>query len=95
MQGQRVFLKCEISMGGFSGERVFELSTMAGSNYAGIAPVAYCRRNDGSPYNLHEPSAGEQGQVMARLIKNGGNGAFVAIPDGEAISVPGNIVVEA
>lgn len=95
MQGQQVFLKCEISMGGFSGERVFELSTTSGSDYAGIAPVAYCRRDDGSCYNVHEPRSKERGKVMARLIRNGGNEAFVAIPDGEAISVSEDIVVEA
>jgi hypothetical protein len=89
-QGQIVLLACEISPSGFSGERVFRIALAKNTEYVGVAPVDYCRRQDKAPVGSNEPSKGERikGFVEGRVIENRGREAKVALPDGEAIIVP-------
>jgi hypothetical protein len=88
--GQIILLGCEISSSGFSGERVFRIRLANKTEYVSVAPVDYCRRQDHTPIGSHEPPKGERikGFVEGRMIKNGGSEAKVALPDGEAITVP-------
>jgi hypothetical protein len=89
-QGQIVLLECQISPSGFSGERVFRIALAKKTEYVGVAPVDYCRRQDKSAVGSNEPAKGERmsGFVEGRVIENGGSEAKVALPDGEAITVP-------
>jgi hypothetical protein len=88
--GQTVLLACQISPSGFSGERVFRIPLPNKTEYVGVAPVDYCRRDDQSPVGSNEPPKGQRisGFVEGRLIANDGREAKVALPDGEAITVP-------
>jgi hypothetical protein len=93
MSSGKVFLKCDISLGPFSGERVFELSTTGGQVYSGIAPVGYCFNGEGEPYRPNEPALPEIGRLQARLIRNGGSSSLVSVPDGESLRVPTELIL--
>ena len=88
--GQTVLLACRISPSSFSGERVFHIALADNTEYAGVAPVDYCRWQDQSAIGANEPPKGKRisGFVEGRLIGSGGRKAKVALPDGEAITVP-------
>jgi len=94
MNAKFVYLECQISAGAFSDECVFELKLASGDEYIGIAPRKYCRTEDG--HQLASDSLQKQstitGKIAARLIRNGGDVAVVAIPDGEAVEVSAGIV---
>ena len=83
-----VFVRCQVFRGAFSAERVFGVPEANG--YTGIAPVHYVRKIDDGLFLPSEPAENEAipGKLFARMIKNGGDSAQVAIPDGEAITVP-------
>jgi hypothetical protein len=87
---QTVLLACQISPSSFSGERVFRITLADSTEYVGVAPVDYFRRQDQSAVGSNEPPKGKRfsGFVEGRLIENGSRQAKVALPDGEAITVP-------
>lgn len=89
-----VFLKCQISLGAFSGERVFEVTQVSGEMYIGLSPLHYCYNSDGNMLRPSEPSQGVSldGKLAARRISVETDAARVAIPDGRAISVPSNLI---
>jgi hypothetical protein len=89
-RGQTVLLACQISASSFSEERVFRITLANNTEYVGIAPVDYCRRQDQSAIGLNEPPKGKRisGFVEGRVIEDGRREAKVALPDGEAITVP-------
>ncbi len=89
-RGQTVLLACQISPSGFSGERVFRIALGNSTEYAGVAPVDYCRRQDQSAVGSNEPAKGKRisGFVEGRVVEDGGRKAKVALPDGEVITVP-------
>jgi hypothetical protein len=94
MESKFIYLDCRISAGMFSSECVFELTLSSGEHYFGIAPRNYCRKPNGQPLAAGSPKNKESisGKIAARLIRNGGDVALVAIPDGEAVEVPAGIV---
>lgn len=93
METRFIYLEARISPGAFSGECVFELKLSSGEHYVGLAPRNYCRQPDGEPLPAGSPKKeGINGKVAARLIRNGGDIAYVAIPDGEAVEVPAGII---
>lgn len=85
-----VLLACRISPSSFSGERVFRITLVNNTEYLGVAPVDYCRRQDRSAIGSNEPAKGKRinGFVEGRVLENGGSEAKVALPDGEVITVP-------
>jgi len=89
-RGQTVLLACQISPSSFSGERVFRINLANNTEYVGVAPVDYCRRQDQSAIGSNQPPQGKRisGFVEGRVVENGGREARVALPDGEAITVP-------
>jgi len=98
MNIESIRLPCKISRGAFSGERVFEFALATGNQeYVGVAPLHYFKMADGRELTASEPPQGEsiEGTLSAILInKNAGkNIAFVAIPDGEAVSVQAGIIL--
>jgi hypothetical protein len=91
-----VFLNCKISLGAFSGERVFEVQQVSGEMYIGLSPLHYCFHLDGNMLGHSEPAQGitMPGKLAARKISVETKAARVAIPDGRAISVPLNLISE-
>jgi hypothetical protein len=86
--GEMVLLRCRISRGGFSGERVFRIPQADSSEeHIGAASVDYCSHIDRTPIEFEEPAKGDRidGLVEARVIENGGDTVIVALPDGETI----------
>lgn len=94
MDSKFVYLECRISAGMFSGECVFDVELSSGEHYVGIAPRHYCRKPNGHPLPVGTPRQKQsiKGKIAARLIRNGGDVAYVAIPDGEAVEVPAGII---
>ena len=94
MQTKFIYLEARLSAGMFSGECVFELELSSGEQYSGFAPRHYCRKPNGQPLAAGSPREKQtiKGKIAARLIRNGGDVAYVAIPDGEAVEVPAGIV---
>lgn len=89
-----VFLNCRISLGAFSGERVFEVQQVSGEMYIGLSPLHYCFHPDGNRLQPSEPMQGSpmDGKLAARRISVETEAARVAIPDGRAISVPLDLI---
>jgi hypothetical protein len=94
METRFIYLEARISPGAFSGECVFELKLSSGEHYVGLAARNYCRQPDGQPLASGSPKEKQtiKGKIAARLIRNGGDVAYVAIPDGEAVEVPAGII---
>lgn len=79
-----VRLKCEFSRTGFSGERGVQLPNLP---YAGIAPVDYCRLQNGNLFTEEVPKRGERvpGSVQVRFSEQPNGTIVVAFPDGETV----------
>lgn len=79
-------IKCTISRGGFSDERVFTLS----NGYEGVASRQYFWRDDGRALEEGEPPIDQriEGWVAVRIVEVREPGpVLVALPDGESIEV--------
>lgn len=89
-----VFINCQISLGAFSGERVFQVTQLGGEPYIGLSPLRYCYHLGGEMFGPSEPERGAtvDGKLAARRIAVQTDAARVAIPDGRAISVPLSVV---
>ena len=89
-----VFVNCRISLGAFSGERVFEVKQASGEMYIGLSPLHYCFHSNGNMLQPSEPKQGipMDGKLAARRISVKTAAARVAIPDGRAISVPPDLI---
>jgi hypothetical protein len=83
-----VAIRCKISRGGFSGERVFHIS-MGATNHSGIGSRLHMWNRDGIPIGEGEPPIGEEmnGLVAARVLQIKGDIATVTVPDGEVIDI--------
>src|SRR5438046_8213471 len=93
METRFIYLEARISPGAFSGECVFELKLSSGEHYVGLAPRNYCRQPDGEPLLAGSPKKeGINGKVAARLIRKGGDIAYVAIHDGEELVAPAGVI---
>jgi len=83
-------LKCMISRGGFSDERVFTLRLGIGE-CDGVASRQYLWDENWSPLEEGEPPLGKQieGWVAARVVEVRSDGMVVALlPDGQTVEVP-------
>ena len=96
MMSGYVNVKCVILCSAFSGERVFQLDTASGEEFVGVAPLGFCAKKDGTPLSRGEPAPSQSldGVVRARIIRNGGNKARVAFPDGEDAEVSLDLLAE-
>ena len=81
-------IRCKISRGGFSGERVFEIAT-GETNHSGVGSRFHMWKSDRTPVDEGEPPLGQEidGLVAARILESDGKTATVAIPDGEVIDI--------
>ena len=82
-----VALKCVISRGGFSEERVFALKDI---DHKGVCSRRYLWRENGAALDESEPALGQEidGFVAARIIDIRRSGVLLSIPDGEVVEVP-------
>jgi hypothetical protein len=85
-----------LSQGAFSGEMVFTKETVNQGPYVGIAPRRDCRKENGQPIAENELNQKQEigGKLVTRLIANGGEIARIALPDGEAVTVPVTLISE-
>jgi hypothetical protein len=96
-----VFIRCQLSRGGFSSERVFRLDLGKddqgkGKVFLGSAPVQYCQTEAGKPLKPDEPPPGKRipGQVAARIVReNQDQTVWLSFPDGSVTQVPVPLLV--
>ena len=93
MNTRRIYVKCMLFPGSFSGEVVFSIEGIEPEKYDGIAPRRSCATVNNFPVDVI-PASGIEGKVVAVLVANGGQIARVALPDGEAIKVNVNMISE-
>lgn len=90
-------LKCKISRGGFSNERVFAFE-VGSRTYEGVASRRHMWHSDGTGIEEGEPPLDEviDGLVAAKILEvDGANKmATISIPDGNVIKVPLSQLVE-
>lgn len=96
MDTRRIYLACQLMQGSFSGEVIFEVNTLDKDKYVGVAPRRDCVRPDGTPIRPGDLQGDQKidGKIATRLIGNGGDIARVALPDGEAVKVPVELISE-
>ncbi len=93
IQPGKILVRCSIERGGFGNERTYKVKTAGGGVYTGIAPWFYCFTNTNEQVEYkstfeqvaEEPALDQSisGYIVGRLIRNGGDDAKVAFPDGE------------
>jgi hypothetical protein len=95
MQNEKVvFVKCQLSRGGFPSECVFHLASPNGGCFAGIAPLHYCYDAARKPLRTELRS----GQKIERLVagveikRDPGQSVRVYLPDGELYEVSEDLV---
>ena len=92
----RVALRCEISRGGFSDERVFRVAVPQG-DFFGVASRRYCWDVQDRPLPEDQPPAGQsiQGKVAARVVDmDESDNIVVSVPDGQVITVSRDLLVD-
>lgn len=90
-----VLVKCSLTRGGFSGERVFRFIGRAGE-YTGVAPVHYCHALDRTPLTENQPLSGQKinGLVAARVVREDQSGAVLLwLPDGGVVWADQGLIV--
>ncbi len=79
-------MECKLYPSAFSGEVVFQINTMNMQSYEGVAPKHYITST------VKPTTAGVNGQIKVRVLRNGGSEARVSVPDGQILSVPADKV---
>ena len=79
-------MDCKLYPSAFSGEVVFQVSTIIGEPYEGVAPK-HCVKPDTKPNK-----DGIDGRIEVRVLDNGGEEARVFVPDGQILTVSSDIV---
>jgi hypothetical protein len=86
-----VAVRCAISRGGFSSERVFRVRLADGGEYVGVGPVPYFFTDQKEPLSADQPAQrGERipGHVAAYILGNGTQEALtVYVPSGDVLVV--------
>jgi hypothetical protein len=95
MYRKPIAVKCRISRGGFSGERIIKVDLIDGSEHVGLAPTHYCWGAEGKPLGQDDPPIGDStdGIVAAQELGRSAGGVRVTTPDGEVFAVPLGSVV--
>jgi hypothetical protein len=84
-----VALKCNLSKGIFSTERIFEMRLANGETFTGLSPVHFCWNDKG---DLLRPGEGEgeaiPGFIAARVVEElEGDQVAVEVPSGDVLAV--------
>jgi hypothetical protein len=86
-----VAVRCAISRGAFSSERVFRVQMAEGGEYVGVGPVQYFFTDQKEPLSADQPAQrGERipGHVAAYLLRNGNQELLkVYVPSGDVLDV--------
>lgn len=82
-----IAVSCSISRGAFSGERVFEIETVTGEPYLGVASPIYFWDRRGRPLRALESGGSMPGKVAARLLRKDRERAVVVVPGNEVVEV--------
>lgn len=85
-----VAVRCRISAGGFSSERIFRVTLANGVEYIGAAPVEYFFDESQKRLSFDQPTRGTVlvGLVAARPVDREPNGVhFVSVPSGDVIGI--------
>ena len=94
---QPIALRCHLSRGGFSSERVIRIPQASGETFIGVAPLEYCFTDQGQPIAPDQPAPGVRmpALVTARKIHVKHDGSVLAsVPDGNVISVRPELVTK-
>lgn len=94
--GTRVAIRCKISKGGFSSERVFRIRLNDGE-HVGAAPIEYFSTNDQRPLPADRPAnKGEhiEGFIAGRIVAVEDGSYLVSVPSGEVLLIPGAEIIE-
>jgi hypothetical protein len=89
-------LRCVLSRGAFSDERIIRIKLPEGE-YVGVASRRYCWGKGDKPLDENEPPAGKaiEGKVAARVIEmDGEENVHVSVPDGTVLTVPADLLLE-
>jgi hypothetical protein len=91
----KVLIPCAIERGGFGNERTYRIPIAGDGEHIGVAPWIYCFDKDRQPVEV-EPSIDQtiDGFVVGKVVRNGGQIAKVAFPDGEVCLIDANRIVE-
>jgi hypothetical protein len=90
---QLVALTCKVAPGGFSGERIFEVTLANGEPYRSLAPRQFCWNIHDQIVAENEPRTEVDGMVAARVVDSiDEDQMLVEVPDGEIIAVDKNNV---
>ena len=94
--GALIAIRCRISRGGFSSERVFRVTTPEKVEHVGAAPVEYFFDENQQGLPLEPPPRGVSlpGLVAARVVEQNHNTVLVSVPSGEVLRVATNEVTE-
>jgi hypothetical protein len=83
-----VALPCKLSPGGFSGERIFEVTLADGKPYKSLAPRQFCWNGERLLVAENEPTGEIEGMVAARVVESiDHDQIIVEVPDGAVIAV--------
>jgi hypothetical protein len=96
MAGERVvFVRCELSQGGFPSERAFVIRFKGGEEYRGIVPVRFCYTQDGKPLgDAPTPGKHVKGLVMGvKLAQQENDTSRVQLPDGNIYELDSEHIV--
>jgi hypothetical protein len=82
-------IRCKISRGGFSGERVFDIA-IANISHSGVGSRIHMWNLDQTPVDKGEPPLGQKidGLIAVRVLSQDAVTATVSMPDGEVIDIP-------
>src|SRR5262249_24151202 len=95
MPWKMIAVKCRISRGGFSGERVVKVTSSEGKDRVALAPTHYCWNEHREALKPDEPPAGKEipGFVAAHEVYRFSGGLDISTPDGEVFRVrPDDII---
>jgi hypothetical protein len=83
-------VRCTLSRGGFSEERIFRIKLPGGKMHVGAAPRQYCYHRKGLLLGPDEPAPKAQidGKIVVRILREDGPGRIlVYLPDGDVVPV--------
>jgi hypothetical protein len=94
--GTLVAVRCRISRGGFSSERVFRVDIAGGVEHVAAGPVEYFFDENQQHLQGDQPPRGvtRAGYVTARVVEQKNDTVLVSVPSGEVLWVGINEIVE-
>jgi hypothetical protein len=94
--GTLIAVRCRISRGGFSSERVFRVTMASGVEHVTAGPVEYFFDENQQRLQADQPPRGVTlaGYVTARVVEQKNDTVLVSVPSGEVLWLGMNEIVE-